>query len=227
MKYKNQSRCMSLPKINNEIYGFRFQPLYLLKHGFVFAHEILSNFHGDDSPEKIVQKMAERDLLTLFIIQVNIALKRKGIYLINLPVSLLASKRCVEIILSIRHHNRLFIELQDPENITLMSLVNRVALSKNIAVLQQNGWQIWLDDWKGGLDVFPLLPKTLFNGIKLDKSMIKKCDLSTFVKTAHCISQLVVIEGIETNEDLIHAKKSGADLGQGYLWPQREITLNT
>lgn len=225
MKHKKQIKYTPLPKMNNKISGLRFQPLYLLNHGFVFAYEILSDFIGDDNPEKKVQKMTGRELLSLFILQANIALKRKGIYFINIPVSLLASKKTVEIILSIRHCNKIFIELQDPENLLSMSFLNRTELSRNIAILQLHGWKIWLDDWKGSVDIFSLLPRTVFNGIKLDKSMIKNCDLSIFVEAAHCISQFVVIEGIETNEDLMLAKKSGADLGQGYLWPQRKLIL--
>lgn len=214
-------------KISKKVSGLRFQPLRLLQDGSVFGYEILSDFYCNKDPEKIIQEMTEREHLSLFIFQANIAIKMKGIYLINLPTCLFVSQEAMTVILNTRNSNRLIIELQDPENLSMMPFKKRMLLSKNIACLQKAGWQIWLDDWKKETDIFTLLPHTCFNGVKIDKSLAEKRNLPELVETARAIAKVIVVEGIETNSVLIHAKKSGADLGQGFLWPQTRILLES
>lgn len=123
------------------------------------------------------------------------------------------------------HGRRLNIELQDPHNLLLMGTDERESLSENIRFLQKLGWKIWLDDWEEDINVFSLLPGVLFNGVKLDKSVIMCENFCDLVELAHRIAPVVVVEGIETNKDLLSAKKSGAELGQGYFWAHQHIAF--
>lgn len=90
MKYLKEK---SISEVKNKLSGFRLQPLYVIKHGFVFAHEMLCDFRNGDSPESNINNLTELELIALFTLQVETAYKRKGRYFINISSSILASKK--------------------------------------------------------------------------------------------------------------------------------------
>ncbi|MGM8590768.1 hypothetical protein ACS6IV_18800 [Enterobacter hormaechei subsp. xiangfangensis] len=60
------------------------------------------------------------------------------------------------------------------------------------------------------------------DGVKIDRSALReRAPLAPFVQEVRAgIAQSILIEGIENSRDLARARASGAQSGQGFLWPE-------
>ncbi len=203
--------------------GIRLQPLMLAANNLLVAHEVLISLADRQNPERFFSRLTSDDTLAIFFWQAETVLQRSGTYFLNLPVSVLCDPHAIEPLLAFAHENRLVIELQDPENALTLDEKSKQNLIWNIWRLRKYGWMIWLDDWKASFHRFYRDAGIVFDGIKLDRSLASSRQLARLIKMARQLALFVLVEGIETEALLEHAVLSGADLGQGFLWPESGI----
>ena len=93
-------------------------------------------------------------------------------------------------------------------------------------LLHDMGISIAIDDFGTGYSSLSYLHMFPINHLKLDRSFVSEIGDDTdgsvicgaTIGLAHSLGQKVVAEGIETDEQLSYLKRSGCDMGQGYLF---------
>jgi len=82
-----------------------------------------------------------------------------------------------------------------------------------------------IDDFGTGYSCFSYLPKLPFNALKIDRSFVKELEyrpetkamVQSLVTLAHNLDMQVIVEGVETPEQLAMIKSFGSNEVQGYL----------
>ncbi|MEN9206769.1 MAG: EAL domain-containing protein [Gloeomargarita sp. GMQP_bins_44] len=103
--------------------------------------------------------------------------------------------------------------MENPETVTTM-----------LAQLRDLGLQILMDDFGTGYSNLSRLRTLPIDMVKVDKSFIQTADADTWafvqgiVALAHSLGKAVVVEGIETAEQLQQLRQMGCAFGQGYLF---------
>lgn len=103
---------------------------------------------------------------------------------------------------------------------------SHVSLSKIVPALQRNGFMIAIDDFGKGFSNLSRMATIPANVIKLDRSLtceaVNNPRILTVMKSAvdmaHALNARVVIEGVETLEEVKMAQEIGADALQGYYF---------
>ena len=99
-------------------------------------------------------------------------------------------------------------------------------LLENMRELGRIGVPISLDDFGKGATNFDRISELPISEVKIDRKIFQKCRNGEFPVSLlreivdYCRSRTIgtVIEGIETDADLILARSLGADWGQGFYW---------
>jgi EAL domain-containing protein (putative c-di-GMP-specific phosphodiesterase class I) len=99
-------------------------------------------------------------------------------------------------------------------------------LLENMRELGRLGVPISLDDFGKGATNFDRISELPISEVKIDRKIFQKCVKGEFPSSLlkeiidYCRSRTIgtVIEGIETENDLVLAKTLGADCGQGFYW---------
>ncbi len=206
--------------------GLRFQPLVNLHTAQVVAHEVLLEI-PDINLEVFISSLPSCSTLHLFFWQANTLLQMPGrnYYWLNLPAEHLLDERAINLMLALPHQCRLTIEIQDPLAIVLMSETEQRLLHATLRRLKDSGWKIWLDDLNRGLAEDYLRLALPLDGVKIDRTELSMhSQLTSFIDFVRAgIAEFIVIEGIENSEALERAYMSGAQFGQGFLWPENRI----
>jgi diguanylate cyclase len=92
-------------------------------------------------------------------------------------------------------------------------------------MLRSLGISVAIDDFGTGYSCFSYLPRLPFNALKIDRSFVKELEsrvetkamVQSLVALAKNLSMQVIVEGIETPEQLELIKKLGGNEVQGYL----------
>jgi EAL domain-containing protein (putative c-di-GMP-specific phosphodiesterase class I) len=130
-----------------------------------------------------------------------------------------------------------------PERVVIEIVESRIrdatALQRFIANHRRRGFLIALDDMGAGHSNLERIPSIKPDIIKLDRSLIKDIDheyhkqelFDFFIKLAHRIGVIVVVEGIETEGEALSCLEHGADLVQGFYFappqpPDRSCLLS-
>ena len=118
------------------------------------------------------------------------------------------------------------IEVQDPDALLTLCPDAQRMLREHIRQLRFSAWKIWLDDLT--YDVCQAMKESAFwfDGVKTDRKELRCGYLPALVEQARHLGRQVLVEGIETDSDLCRARTSGAEWGQGFLWPERQIGFN-
>jgi EAL domain-containing protein (putative c-di-GMP-specific phosphodiesterase class I) len=149
----------------------------------------------------------------------------------------LRSESFVKTVLEIARRTGLdpeLLELEMTESITLNSRERAVSI---LTELRNAGVKLALDDFGTGYSSLSYLGDLPFDRLKVDRSFLRKADLgrgvpalmNAVLSVAHALSMTVVVEGVETVEELEFVTLMGADEVQGYLTgrpstdPQRVI----
>lgn len=96
----------------------------------------------------------------------------------------------------------------------------------NITMLHRQNWTLHLDDFGSGYSSFGYLLDLPVSVIKIDRIFtwgLSKCDrserlLGGMVNMLKGMNKQVLIEGLETEEQLVAAVAAGLDMAQGYLF---------
>lgn len=91
--------------------------------------------------------------------------------------------------------------------------------------LRSIGVSVVIDDFGTGYSCFSYLPKLPFNALKIDRSFVKELEsrvetkamVQSLIALAKNLSMQVIVEGIETTEQLALIRKLGGNEVQGYL----------
>lgn len=110
--------------------------------------------------------------------------------------------------------------------ITENVLMNQSESARMLKELQSQGIQIHLDDFGTGYSSLGYLNRFSFDALKVDRSFIQSLEANgenmkivrAMVDLAHNLSMTVVVEGLETIEQIETMKELKTDLGQGYYF---------
>ncbi|WP_160319220.1 EAL domain-containing protein [Siccibacter turicensis] len=207
------------------ISGLRLQPLMLTASNIVIAHEVLIRLKSRQEPGAFFARQTASDTLALFLWQAEVMLNRSGTWFLNLPVKVLCDPLLIKPLLFFTHQNRLAIEIQDPENAVTLDNESHHFLKVNIHQLRKNGWMVWLDDWTLSVHDYYMKADIVFDGIKLDRSLITSPYLKRLINVARQLAPFILAEGIENEKLREHACFSAADIGQGFLWPEKAVDI--
>jgi predicted signal transduction protein with EAL and GGDEF domain len=116
--------------------------------------------------------------------------------------------------------NLLQIELT--ESVMLHGVEKAAEVMRQLGAL---GISMAIDDFGTGYSCFSYLPKLPFNALKIDRSFVKELEfrpetkamVQSLVTLAHNLDMQVIVEGVETPEQLAMIKKFGGNEVQGYL----------
>ncbi|MDG3085079.1 EAL domain-containing protein [Vibrio hannami] len=121
----------------------------------------------------------------------------------------------------------------DPARITLeitesQELDNSKQLIKKIGAIKQLGFAISLDDFGTGYSSMAYLSQLAVDEVKVDMMFVKEIQnnvtnqaiVKTLLNMADILGARVVVEGIETKEELAMIRELGGCVGQGYYWSQ-------
>ena len=97
--------------------------------------------------------------------------------------------------------------------------------SNTMKRLRAMGVSIAVDDFGTGYSCFSYLPRLPFNVLKIDRSFVRelgkrsemKAMIQALVSLAHDLNMQVVVEGIETSQQLEMVETLGGDQVQGFL----------
>ena len=102
---------------------------------------------------------------------------------------------------------------------------NKKQMMENLAVLKENGVDIWLDDFGNGYSRFEDLQTLDISIVKIDSAIIRNAVtengyiiLENIVRTAKSIGYKTLCEGVETKEQEEAAIRAGCDLLQGFYY---------
>jgi EAL domain-containing protein (putative c-di-GMP-specific phosphodiesterase class I) len=122
-----------------------------------------------------------------------------------------------------------------PERVAIEIIESKIndasALQRFITNHRKRGFLIALDDMGAGHSNLERIPSIKPDIIKLDRSLIKDIDreyhkqelFDFFIKLAHRIGVIVVVEGIETEAEALTCLERGADLMQGYYFAYPQL----
>ncbi len=121
-----------------------------------------------------------------------------------------------------------YLELEITENIILDNADENIQTLKNIQAL---GIKLALDDFGTGYSSLSYLTRFPINVLKIDRSFVIDVDtnpasraiVSAIIAMAHGLGLHVVVEGIETKEQLVFFQQHQCDIYQGYFF-SRPIT---
>lgn len=206
-----------------QVSGLRFQPIVSLYNGDVIAQEVLSNISCD--PESFFSSLGKELHLAIFLWQLGEVGHLQESCWFNLPVAVLSEPYLIsELIASEAAKDNISIELQDPENIQYLNSKEYHCLRSGIRRLQQHGWNIILDDLTSTCAPYLNAQDFKFSAVKFDRGELRgNPDLEHQIHHARSLASVIVLEGIETAEDLKIAMTCQADAAQGFLWPEKKV----
>ncbi|WP_164717422.1 EAL domain-containing protein [Kluyvera intermedia] len=211
--------------------GMRLQPLVDLQASQCLGYEVLAKLSTGEGHDDFFQALSAEAHLLLFLRQME-ALHRlkgeeKGLFFLNLPVRVLNDAACFRRLKQIRlcYRRNMVIEVQDPATLLTLDPAQREMLRTQIRRLRMSGWRVWLDDLTPAVQAGLAAETWWFDGVKTDRDELQRQTLPALVKQARHLGRQVLVEGIETEAVLLRARASGAEWGQGYLWPEREVAF--
>lgn len=207
-----------------------FQPVHNLSSGIITGVEALARFPGDvsRSPEQWFTEAAGAGLgCELDFAALEAALHDAANLPPNLTVALnLSPETCLDPRLPGLVEetgvtpDRIVLELTERQPVN-----DYASLNSALMPLRKRGLRVAVDDAGSGFSSMRHILELRPDIIKLDRSLITGIHTSpgqralgaALVKFAQDISATIVAEGIETEAELIAARKLGFNAGQGYL----------
>jgi EAL domain-containing protein (putative c-di-GMP-specific phosphodiesterase class I) len=216
-------------------YSCEYQPIISVENGEVVGYEALSRFNKDGKavpPIDIFTKISDIDLL--FQIESRITAFQVDNRPAGLPLFTNIDPKCFSSEPYIEHwvkyfdrFNDVYVEITD--NLTERSVKNVAYIIKKFA---KHPTHIGLDNIGGtsSLVSFDLIAEADFLKLHRDWFKILKKDKATkkllagIIEFAEAKDKIVVLEGVETREDLRIAESLHVDYVQGFLYKNKFIT---
>jgi len=224
-----------LELMQSKRYGVEFQPILTTSGNEIFAYECLSRFFcpkGGNLRPDLVYASLHNSPLSLF----QVEYEQKKLQLSNAPnntdifVNLDQDSYSASGILDsdnpfvqlFKNYTKSNVTVELIENSELSDAMMSLAMIDNLA---NNNIDTAIDDLFDPQSMMSTAVIPLVDYLKLDKYVIKNRKCSNFMALvnamigyAHSMGKKVILEGIETEEDLRFAKQIGADFVQGFLY---------
>lgn len=209
-----------------------FQPIYNIEDGSLKALELLirvnSSTHGILQPGQFLDQariyglLADLTKVCVHMIAVNYKNLPDVVININLAPHILENKEIINDFISFFKSeqlplNRFCIEITEDEDVPVETLVHAINIFK------EKGFSIAMDDFGTGYSSLSRLSLLSFDTVKIDRSLLlaaangNSAILESSIQLIKRLGLLVVVEGVETLEQLRLIQKLGADSVQGYL----------
>jgi len=221
-------------------FGVQYQPIVKLTDGEIFAYEALARFYTDAGnsvgPDKIYAMLHDSPV-SLF----QVELLQKKIQLENAPIAkplfvnldqdsysscgVTGEQNPFAQLFAQYTKGELIVELIENSEINdaIMSL-------KMIEDLSSAGIKTAIDDVFNPQCMISTSVIQLVDFLKLDKDVVQKKQDSQFlvlvsalIDYAHTVGKQVILEGVESEEDLLFARKLAVDYVQGYYYQSQFI----
>ncbi|MCG9662201.1 EAL domain-containing protein [Vibrio mediterranei] len=189
-----------------------------------YGREVLTLPKGveNNDIESFFEICSVKQFTELLIKQLDLFKGLRGNYFINVPLSIIANHDSDWVVKKLMGSG-LNIEIQDSYDIRQLTEAEFNVLSNNISMLQATNVNVWLDDV--GAEHLFLAEKLNVFGVKLDKLVFWFApDIKNLVRAYQDQNIKVIVEGVQTLELLEKAISSGADLMQGFFWPETTIS---
>lgn len=218
--------------IDRDYLPVHFQPIYNIENGTLTAMELLIRIRSKDNgmlmPGQFLEQAQAYGLLTpLTKICINMVAKNfdklpNVTININLPSYMLDNPILLSDFLDYFKEkklptNRFCLEIMEDQDIPAEQLI------KSVQQLKKLGFTIAMDDFGTGYSSLSRLSMLPFDTIKVDRSLLlaastgNKAILESAIKLIKRLNLSVVVEGVETIEQLALIKLLGADSVQGFL----------
>ncbi|KPU82718.1 signal peptide protein [Psychromonas sp. PRT-SC03] len=229
------SACQLLDLIQAKRFGAEYQPIIEVKNGNIFAYECLSRFYDPQAkaiPPDIVYASLHKNPLCLF----QVEYEQKLLQLENAPDSTdifvnldqdsySASDQSGQdnpFVKLFKNYQKANIIVELIENAQMKDALVSLAMIDN---LSNNGIDTAIDDLFDPLSMLSTSVIQLVDFIKIDKYVIQEKHnqlllplVKCMIDYAHQTNKKVVLEGVETTQDLYFARQLGVDFVQGFLY---------
>lgn len=117
------------------------------------------------------------------------------------------------------NHSLLNIEITES-----VTMINKELIKVNIKKYQDNGFEVWMDDFGSGYSSLNILKDFDFDEIKIDMEFLRKFDtkskliVKSVIDMCKALGIRTLCEGVETKEHLDFLKENGCDRIQGYYY---------
>jgi len=231
-----------LSLLDKQRYGVEYQPIISPYNSEIMAYESLSRFYGQDGQAirpDLVYASFHHNPLSLF----RVEYQQKQLQLSEAPTS-------AQVFTNLDQDSyfasgvkdgdnpflRLFLEYQKTSLVVELienSELNDAKMSLSmIQTLNQNGIKTALDDLCGPHSMISTSVLSKVDFLKLDKEVVRnKSDknlqllVQSMIQFAHGSGKQVILEGIETEEDLTFARQLEVDWVQGFLYRPQFILV--
>jgi len=229
--------------IENKRFGVEYQPIVCCKTQEIFAYESLARFYTQDNKSirpDLVYESLHSSPLSLFQVeyqqkklQLSYAVNHYDIF-VNLDQDSYFSSGVID---QSNPFLKLFKEFQKStvvveliENSEINDAIMSLAMIDN---LSKNNIPTAIDDVCNPQSMISTSVIQLVDYIKLDKFVIKNKTNNNFmllvksiIDYAHSTKKKVILEGVETADDLALAKKLKCDFVQGFYYRDRFKNVN-
>lgn len=220
--------------LENDYFFHRYQPIYDIKQSVKIGYEGLFRTSCNSNPETtFITAKKEKQLFELDSRSIHKAAstyrsagftKKDGLLFLNIFPSTITNNKFPSFIKQImddscRSSQQIVLEISESEKIIDFELYRNA-----IHFLKSEGFLIALDDIGKGYTDFKSIIEVEPDYIKLDKyfaenldsSFQKQAIIQLFLKYCEDTSTNLILEGIETDEEVAIAKSLGVTYAQGY-----------
>ncbi|OUR78738.1 EAL domain-containing protein [Marinomonas sp. 42_23_T18] len=234
------SNQVVLDLLQNKRYGVEYQPIVCVATGEIVAYEALSRFYsssGESIRPDLVYASLHHNLLSLY----QVEYEQKKIQLDNAPLD---KKIFVNLdqdaffasgvtgienpfvqLIGAHKNNQIMVELI--ENSELNDALMSLSMIETLAAYNIG---TAIDDLCNPKSMISVSVMQLVDVIKLDKHVVKKSGDERFmlftqkmIDFGRQTGKKIVLEGIETEQDLLFAQSLGVDYVQGFLYKSKFI----
>ncbi|WP_411763406.1 EAL domain-containing protein [Enterobacter bugandensis] len=209
-------------------FTIRLQPIMSLTTRQLCGYEVLSEPPTEDNIAEWFEQCSSAQLLQLRTWQLKMLESQKITVklFVNLTTTILASEEGTAALLQGPLPG--VVELQDPMAIARLDATRIALLDKNLRRLRHAGMEVWLDDYLSDYGSTLADSGLEFDGVKLDCAAFQQyrndsAGLAHLIAEARRFGTFVLAEGVESQGDVRAASLAGADLAQGFYWPEKKI----
>jgi len=236
MKDKNllSAECL-IDLIENKRFGVEYQPIVNCKTQDIFAYESLARFYTTDNQAirpDLVYESLHSSPLSLFQVeyqqkklQLSYAVNGHDIY-VNLDQDSYFSSGVIDqsnpFLILFKEYQKANVIVELIENSEINDAIMSLAMIDNLA---KNNISTAIDDVCNPQSMISTSVIQLVNYIKLDKFVIKNKNNRNFmllvksiIDYAHSANKKIILEGVETTEDLALAQQLSCDFVQGFYY---------
>lgn len=231
------AKCL-IDLIENKRFGVEYQPIVSCQSQETFAYESLARFYNHENQAirpDIVYESLHNSPLTLFQVeyqqkqlQLSYAVNGHDIF-VNLDQDSYFASGIIDqsnpFLKLFKSHQRSNVVVELIENSEINDAVMSLAMIDNLA---KSNIQTAIDDVCNPQSMISTSVIQLVNYIKLDKFVIKNKKnrnfmllVNSIIDYAHNTHKKVILEGVETYEDLVLAQQLKCDFVQGFYYRDR------